>query len=840
VVSHPDGTRAGVRRGLGLALAAAAVLTPGHAAARSGADAIERHLSAAARAEQRGDWSRAAEAYAEAREALEAASMTREVVLVWTKIANCHEQRGDVERCLGAYERAAETLPRVDDDEFRRQTAPRLDTDRAHCLRLLGRWSEAEPLARRAVAAASEPGIEPLTLGAAAFRLAEVRLARGYVADALELLELSLAHHPADHPELDLVRARYAAALAYAGARRASEALYDAIEASPGAGDELRAWVLAERAYGDLLVDREEQAHERLAEARRLLGDRPAADELLVTLVTLDALALANMGRFEQAAARLGDELDGEVPRSSHRVIRAVTRARILAGLDDEGADAAFTDAVALARELDSPLLSYAASHLGRFRLDGRGDARGALEPLRLAVDELERALRRGPGLDALERQVRHAGLLRRYDPYSGLVRAWLHLGEREEAASVVEAARARGLSALLERATPVVASARPLDDVRGVLRSGEALLYYLVDGLECWAVLVPPPGRAVSAFSLREADGTPLSEPRLAALATSYRDALLGALGGGAVRGRALGSGARAGASAAPGAPAPFERFVPPRLWDAVRGLDTLYLVPHDALAQLPFEALVVDTGAPSPAYWADAGPDLAYLPSGAALVWAHARRAELDAAPDAETVLVVADPATPLEGLARLPGARREAAAVETLLRDDARLRPHVLAAAAATPRATLERARDARVLHVAAHQVVHPTRGLGALALAGSDGLLGFDTLVSTWRGALARCELVVLSACGSALGTQVADEEVLTLPWAFHAAGAPAVMASLWPVGDEATAELMEAFYAGLAAGERPGPTLLARARRTVRERWPQPYHWAPFVWYGAAR
>jgi len=72
-------------------------------------------------------------------------------------------------------------------------------------------------------------------------------------------------------------------------------------------------------------------------------------------------------------------------------------------------------------------------------------------------------------------------------------------------------------------------------------------------------------------------------------------------------------------------------------------------------------------------------------------------------------------------------------------------------------------------------------------------------------------------------------------VLAIAGAFICAGVQAVLASLWPVSDAATAALMERLYTALAAGI-PLPHALANAQQAMRTI--APLDWMAFqIWAG---
>lgn len=95
-----------------------------------------------------------------------------------------------------------------------------------------------------------------------------------------------------------------------------------------------------------------------------------------------------------------------------------------------------------------------------------------------------------------------------------------------------------------------------------------------------------------------------------------------------------------------------------------------------------------------------------------------------------------------------------------------------------------------------------------------------------------------DLVVLSACDTALGGEIQGEGPISLARGFIIGGARQVVASLWRVPDRSTAELMRHFYEAWVAGES-APSALRIAQRTLAEtpRFRKPVHWGAFVIVG---
>jgi CHAT domain-containing protein len=91
-----------------------------------------------------------------------------------------------------------------------------------------------------------------------------------------------------------------------------------------------------------------------------------------------------------------------------------------------------------------------------------------------------------------------------------------------------------------------------------------------------------------------------------------------------------------------------------------------------------------------------------------------------------------------------------------------------------------------------------------------------------------------QLVVLSACESGMGEVLDGEGVLGLRHALATAGAEAQVTSLWKVSDRETRQLMDAYYAHLAAGKGRGSALRLAQQDLRSAGLEHPFFWAGFI------
>lgn len=306
------------------------------------------------------------------------------------------------------------------------------------------------------------------------------------------------------------------------------------------------------------------------------------------------------------------------------------------------------------------------------------------------------------------------------------------------------------------------------------------------------------------------------------------------------------------------------------------------LFTVMEGALSYVPFAALPKPRGSVRPS---DAGPcvepcplvvdhELVSLPSASLLA---VLRSETSRKRAPRTLAVMADPVFDrgdprLARSVRMPGgvsekgsgqarrarpdpsvdplarrfsrlrfSQREAEAIVALLPGEDSL---LATGFAASRRAVLEgELAGYRIVHFATHGLLNsrfPDLSALVLSLVDEEGrsVDGFLRLHDIYNLDL-NAELVVLSACQTAVGREIRGEGLLGLTRGFMHAGARQVLASLWSVQDRATKELMARFYEHLLRRDLPASEALRRAQVELwrDERFRSPYYWAGFILQG---
>ncbi len=209
----------------------------------------------------------------------------------------------------------------------------------------------------------------------------------------------------------------------------------------------------------------------------------------------------------------------------------------------------------------------------------------------------------------------------------------------------------------------------------------------------------------------------------------------------------------------------------------------------------------------------------------------------------PDANSMLAKATRDAGISGiLPRLPGTRREATLILSFVPENERKRSIDF-------EANLAAANDPglaqfRIIHFATHGIVnsvHPELSGIVLSLVDKtgkpqEGFLRLNDIYNLKLGA----DLIVLSACQTALGKEVKGEGLVGLTRGFMYAGAKRIVASQWAVDDQATSELMKHFYQGMLGEKKLRPAAALREAQIAMsksKRFSAPYYWSAFTIQG---
>jgi CHAT domain-containing protein len=233
------------------------------------------------------------------------------------------------------------------------------------------------------------------------------------------------------------------------------------------------------------------------------------------------------------------------------------------------------------------------------------------------------------------------------------------------------------------------------------------------------------------------------------------------------------------------------------------------LVFVPHDALHYLPFHALfdgshyLIDTYT------------ISYAPS--ASIFALCCQTSNDTA-GRPLVLGVPD--------VRAPNILSEVEAISAVLPNS-----ELFVGESANEAILRERGPESSFIHIATHAYFRQDNPFFSGIRLGTS----YMTLVDLYRLKLP-AQLVTLSGCATGMSVVAAGDELLGLVRGFLCAGSQSLLLSLWDVHDKTTTMLMKVFYVQLGQSQDKA-LALQRAMIELRNDYPHPYYWAPFLLVG---
>lgn len=237
--------------------------------------------------------------------------------------------------------------------------------------------------------------------------------------------------------------------------------------------------------------------------------------------------------------------------------------------------------------------------------------------------------------------------------------------------------------------------------------------------------------------------------------------------------------------------------------------GARHLVIVPHGVLHYLPFHALF-----DGEQYLIDSH-GISYAPSAAIFALCQQKASRATGPP---LVLGIPD--------ARAPLILEEARSVVKILGN-----AELLLGSEANEQVLRTKGRHSRLIHIATHGTFRQDNPMFSGIRLGDAYLSLYDLYQLKFEA-----DLVTLSGCATGLNVITAGDELLGLIRGLLYAGAQSLLLTLWNVHDRSTAEFMVGFYERLQSGAEKSAALRG-AMQDLRERYPHPYHWAPFILIG---
>jgi CHAT domain-containing protein len=218
------------------------------------------------------------------------------------------------------------------------------------------------------------------------------------------------------------------------------------------------------------------------------------------------------------------------------------------------------------------------------------------------------------------------------------------------------------------------------------------------------------------------------------------------------------------------------------------------LVIIPHAVLNHLPFHALMTSKSGEGnkKGRFLIEDYDVVYAPSASVLRFIYEKRKPLTG-----KILALGNPYLDEKGL-ELPYAEEEVKRIKS-----AYPQTTVFLQKQATKARVQSLASSYNAIHFATHAELQPDSPMSSSIRLAKEGSNDGNLRVYEIFGLdLKNTSMVTLSGCETGLGKSAGGDEFVGLSRAFIYAGVPTIVASLWKVNDQSTAELMTLFYQNL--------------------------------------
>jgi CHAT domain-containing protein/Tfp pilus assembly protein PilF len=557
-------------------------------------------------------------------------------------------------------------------------------------------------------------------------------------------------------------------------------------------GSILRNLSIAARQSGDFASTR------KYAGAAAQIALETKSDELFITANGILAGLLQNEGKHAEAIKKLETSLArAEAAQNMMRIAESKWRMSesLFAVGRYENAAKLSAECLAVSRSNNwSNLVYLSATLLGR-ALHKQNDLLRARQAFEVAVEEIEANRQRVAGAE-----IEKISFMKdKAAPYQELIKIYLATNETETALKISEKLKARVLAEKL-KTTVVSGALTNLSDTNLLKLPSKTTVVSFTLAEENLTAFILRPNEKLKAVNLA------VTEKELREKISRWRESLINFNPNFKMKGKEI------------------YQLLFSKIEADLAGQENLVIIPDGVLWAVPFQALVKENG-----QYLIENHSVRYAPS---LQIFNRQEFARFASSQSPKVLAFGNSVTNLPALRQ---AEREVGAINKFYPQSA-----VFIGTAATETRLKENISGSKIVHLALHGSLDEQNPFDSALLftpdTAADGKLKISEIIALKLSG----SLVVLSSCDTSNGQVLNGEGLLSLSWAFLAAGGSSVVAAQWAVIERKTADLMIDFYDSLSGGREIAVALQTAQKTAINRPAPfnHPFYWAAFVAVGA--